>query len=235
MVGPAQREATVWALIAGSAAVMFGGSVLFGGGSDGSATDALVIDGLSFPPSMKMAGTQQLVTGGGTRTKYGVAKVYAVALYLDESGGKSALSKFATGSAPTKNAKFYKALIDGPFARTLHLQFHRSVASDAMVTALDEAMSKRLPADALAKFRAAFLKALPAGNLAKGANVYFMCKGNTMAIGEGSPSAASTLTTKGVCTALFDVYFGKSPVSVPAKEGVAAGFAKRGFYLAALK
>ena len=36
--------------------------------------------------------------------------------------------------------------------------------------------------------------------------------------------------SKGVCAALFDVYYGKSPVSPAAKEGVAVGFAKR-FYL----
>ena len=59
-----------------------------------------------------MGGVAQTLTGGGTRTKYGVAKVYALALYIDSAGGASSLSKFA-GAAPTKEPKFYSALIDG--------------------------------------------------------------------------------------------------------------------------
>ena len=39
------------------------------------------IDGIAFPAAIKMGGVQQQLTGGGTRTKYGVAKVYALALY----------------------------------------------------------------------------------------------------------------------------------------------------------
>ena len=78
------------------------------GGSSGGTT----IDGLSFPAALKMGGVAQTLTGGGTRTKYGVAKVYALALYIDSAGGASSLSKFA-GAAPTKEPKFYSALIDG--------------------------------------------------------------------------------------------------------------------------
>ena len=51
----------------------------------------------------------QALTGGGTRTKCGVAKVYALALYIDSAGGASSLSKFA-GAAPTKEPKFTSAL-----------------------------------------------------------------------------------------------------------------------------
>ena len=36
---------------------------------------------------------------------------------------------------------------------------------------------------------------------------------------------------KGVCSALFDVYYGKQPVSPAAKDGAALGFASRGLYL----
>ena len=50
------------------------------GGSSGGTT----IAGLSFPAALKMGGVAQTLTGGGTRTKYGVAKVYALALYIDD-------------------------------------------------------------------------------------------------------------------------------------------------------
>jgi hypothetical protein len=135
------------------------------------------IDGLAFPPAIKIGGHLQQLTGGGTRTKYGVAKVYAVALYLDSTAASKSLGSFAGPSAPKKQPKFYQALIDGPFARTLYLQFHRSVAADAMVNALDEALAKRLSAAVLEKFRNGFLAAIPSSSLAKGAHVYFMCKG----------------------------------------------------------
>ena len=72
----------------------------------------------------------------------------------------SSLKKFAGGAAPTKQPKFYAALIDGTFARTLALQFHRSVPSKAMVGALDEAMAKRLPAVTVSKSRDVMLRAL---------------------------------------------------------------------------
>ena len=43
-------------------------------------------------------------------------------------------------------------------------------------TALDEALSKRLGADVLAKFRSTFLSALSSDSLKKGTKIYFGCK-----------------------------------------------------------
>ena len=218
------QNSTLFALLVALVAAYF----MFGG-SSGAGGDGTVIDGLSFPASLRMGYVDQQLTGGGTRTKYGVAKVYAVALYIDAAGAASSLKKFAGKAAP-KQPKFYAALIDGTFARTLALQFHRSVSSDAMIGALDEAMAKRLPADTVTKFREALLKALGTGAIAKGAQIYFMCKASTLSIGSGSPSASVSLKAKGVCPALFDTYYGKSPVSPAAKEGAAVGFASRGLY-----
>ena len=221
------QNSTWWALLV--AAVV---AYVFYGRAGASSGDGTTIDGLSFEASVKMGGVSQQLTGGGTRTKYGVAKVYAVALYLDAAGGESALKKFGGKSASSLKgqAAFYSALIDGAFARTLALKFHRSVSSDAMVNALDEAMAKRLPSEATRKFRESLFKALGAGAIAKGAEVYFMCRAGTLMIGSGAPSAGATLREKGVCSALFDVYYGKQPVSAAAKEGAASGFASRGFF-----
>ena len=105
----------------------------------------------------------------------------------------------------------------------------RLVVADMDGTLLDDA--HQLSAGTLAKFRAAFLSALSSDSLAKGTQIYFGCKGESLSIGEGSPSARATLKEKGVCSALFDTYFGKSPVSPAAKDGVAAGFASRRFYM----
>ena len=96
----------------------------------GPSTDtggAITIDGASFPSELKMSGISQQLTGGGTRTKYGVAKVYAVALYVDTAAAASSLKKFASPK-PTKDQKFFQALVDGTYSRTLFLQMLRGVA-----------------------------------------------------------------------------------------------------------
>lgn len=190
--------------------------------------DTVVIDGFAFPESLKMAGVAQQVTGGGTRIKYGVAKVYAAALYIDAAAAAGSLRSFAA-TEPPKTPKFFQTIVDGVFSKTLYLQFHRSVSAEAMVEALNEAMNKRLPPASVAKFAAAVYKAIPA-SIAKGDQLFFMCKSSSLMIGAGKAFASVTLREKGVCAALFDVYYGKAPVAPAAKEGAAAGFAKR-FYL----
>ena len=78
----------------------------------------------------------------------------------------------------------------------------------------------------------ALLKALSSESIERGAQLFFQCKGGTLVISKGSYNAAasSTLREKGICSALFDVYYGKTPVSPAAKEGAAVGFATRRFY-----
>ena len=100
----------------------------YSGDSAAAAGGGIIIDGAVFPPSLERGGGA--LVGGGTRTKYGVAKVYAVALYIDSAGAAGSLRRFAADSKPPKNSKFYQALIDGTFTKTLYLQMLRSVASD---------------------------------------------------------------------------------------------------------
>jgi len=197
--------------------------------SSGAAADGgTSIDGAFFPPELKMGGVRQQLTGGGTRTKYGVAKVYAVAAYLDAAGASSSLKKFS--GKPKPPAAFYDALAKGTFAKTLYLQFHRAVPAPTVAEALAESLTKRLPPGTVEKFRAALLSVCGA-EVAKGAKLYFMCKGETLSLGSGSPSVGATVKEKGTCAALFDVYVGKTPISPAAKDGIGAGFGQR-LYLA---
>lgn len=223
---PPPQSATFWAAAGLIASLLVGYAQHYFFATP--AGDGIVIDGRAFPPTVTVGGITQQLTGGGTRVKYGVAKVYAVALYLDRNGAASSLKRFAGGAAPTKQSKFYDALINGGFARTLHIKMHRPVAADAMVSALNEALSKRLSTTVVDKFRAAFLGALPSDSLARGDALSLMCKGNALHIAAGGTK--QTVREKGLCSALFDVYFGKSPVSPAAKEGVATGFASRKLY-----
>ena len=59
---------------------------------------------------------------------------------------------------------------------------------------------------------------------------FLLCACASLLRARSSPSAGANIKDKAVCPAFFDVYFGKSPVSPAAKDGVAAGFARRGFY-----
>jgi len=137
----------------------------FAGGEEG---EGLVIDGIAFPSEVQMGGVRQQVTGGGTRTKYGVAKVYAAALYLDSRGAASTLKQYA-GKTPTKPA-FFDSVIKGQFAKTLFLQFHRSVESNAVASALSDSLSSRLSKAGVGRFSDALLAVLP-GDVAKGTNM----------------------------------------------------------------
>lgn len=197
----------------------------FSGATEGKTAegDGIFIDGAQFPAELKMGGVVQQLTGGGTRTKYNVAKVYAVALYLDSRGAASSLKQFA-GKKPA--VSLYTSLVKGNFAKTLYLQFHRSVTAETVAQALSESLSKRLPEAVVEKFKAALLTVCPA-EVARGTKLFFMCKGEALMMGAGSADVRSTLKEKGACSALFDVYLGKAPISPAAKEGIGAGFAQR--------
>ena len=97
------------------------------------------IDGLSYPSSIKMGGARQELIGGGTRIKYGVAKVYAIGFYmaLDHASGTLRDFQGLPPSALMKRAGFFDRVKGGRFAKSLLLKFHRSVTGDAIVEARD--------------------------------------------------------------------------------------------------
>ena len=95
--------------------------------------DASTIDGISFPATVRLSGTTLKLCGGGTRLKFNVVKVYAAGLYADAGS----LAPFAGKpvSELSKSASFYESLVTGKFAKTLLLQFHRSVGADTSESA----------------------------------------------------------------------------------------------------
>ena len=188
------------------------------------------IDGLQFPSTVKMAGSSQTLAGGGTRIKFGVVKVYAVGVYLDAAGSKTALKSYygMESSVLLSKSGFVRAIVDGKFGKTLLMKFHRSVSSGTIADALRDSMAPRLSAAVLAKFRSMLATVLSASSdLPKGSELYFSCRGDTLHLASGTPKGAATLAEKTVCTALFDVYLGTAPVSPAAKEGFVQGFAER--------
>jgi len=197
-------------------------------GDSSDTMSGLTIDGIKFPPSIKMGGPQLQLVGGGTRLKYNVAKVYAAAVYMHKSGSASAMKQFRDVPSPAlrKKADFYRSLVAGRFGKALVLIFHRSVAAATVVEALRDSLASRLSRSSLATFREHLLSAL-GSQVPKGSQLYFSCRADTMHFALDSPQRAAPLNDKTLCSALFDVYLGSSPVSPAIKEGVADGFAAR--------
>eukprot|EP00965_Chrysotila_dentata_P193814 6175983-Pleurochrysis_carterae.AAC.2 len=208
-------------------------------GDSSDTMSGLTIDGIKFPPSIKMGGPQLQLVGGGTRLKYNVAKVhltfsiqlptvYAAAVYMHKSGSASAMKQFRDVPSPAlrKKADFYRSLVAGRFGKALVLIFHRSVAAATVVEALRDSLASRLSRSSLATFREHLLSAL-GSQVPKGSQLYFSCRADTMHFALDSPQRAAPLKDKTLCSALFDVYLGSSPVSPAIKEGVADGFAAR--------
>ena len=183
------------------------------------------IDGQPFPDWIKSGGATHQLTGGGTRYKYGVAKVYAVGLYIDDGAATGALRKFAgeDGTTLEKKQVFYDAMIAGKFGKTLLLQFHRSVGGEKVAEALKDSLFDKLDAATLAKFKDTLFGVI-SGGVAKGTKLYFECGGGDVGISVDSLKAAAWAPAA-VCDALLRTYYGKAPVSAQAKEGMAHGFA----------
>jgi len=187
------------------------------------------IDGIPFADTISMAGSSMQFSGGGTRFKFGVAKVYALALYVDTRAAASALKPYAgvKASKLQKDESFYGKIVNGRFPRSMLLTFHRTVDADAIANALRDALSKKLPAKVVSDFQAALGK-VTGNSIAVGSTLSFTCAGDVLSIGTGEKAPATAkLSQKQVCPALFSVWLGKPPVSPQTKDGIAAGFSQR--------
>ena len=183
------------------------------------------IDGQQFPDWIKSGGSTRQLTGGGTRYKYGVAKVYALGLYIDEGTTTGALAKFAgkEGKQLAADQKFHDAVIQGKFGKTMLLQFHRAVGGEKVAEALKDSLSDKLDAKTLEAFKDKLFGVISNG-VNKGTKLYFECSGGDVGISVDSLKAQAKAPAT-VCDALLKTYYGKAPVSAQAKEGMAHGFA----------
>lgn len=193
---------------------------------DGATVD---IDGLPYPTSLQLPGqkTPQLLTGGGTRYKFNLVKVYAVGLYITEEAVKEApLKAFLGTSADQLGPGFGAAMAVLPRTQpaTLVLQFHRSVDVATLASAIKDSLASRLSADALETFHTTLAGALAESGVPAGLELTFACSPGEIAIGAGSTKDMVELKDPDVCPALFDLYYGPDPISPQVKDGMAAGF-----------
>ena len=203
---------------------------LFSSSSSSSSSLSSLIDGMDFPDTIKINGATQSLVGGGTRTKWSF-KVYTVGIYSEVKIVQSLKKKY---NEPMNNNgdKVNKMLTrdfseSGGGAKTLLLQFRREVSAPDMVEALSDALVTKIGKDKSTKFSQFILNMAP-DRLTKGTNFYISCKGEKLLSSlnnNNSKESSSSISIKGLCTAIFDVYLGNNPVSQAAKDGFEQGFA----------
>lgn len=103
------------------------------------------------------------------------------------------------------------------------LRFHREVAASDIADALGDALINKVGKGTSNKFSTFVLDMVGGDKLTKGSDLYITCKGEKLHSTTGTD--AKTISIKGLCSAIFDVYLGDSPVSQQAKEGFEQGFA----------
>ena len=124
-----------------------------------------------------------------------------MALYID-SAGVSRPEQVRYRHAAHQGRQVLQGAVTARWRARSTLKFHRSVSSEAMVGAPDEAMSAAAGGD-----RRQVPRRLLQGPLLRQrqGRRRLLHAGSTLSIGEGAPYAASTLSAGGVCGALFDV------------------------------
>ncbi|KAK4255995.1 hypothetical protein QN277_008918 [Acacia crassicarpa] len=192
-----------------------------------------------FQTSLSLPGCSNslMLFGTGYREKVfaiiGV-KVYAAGLYLNQSI-TSQLNAWQGQPVDViqGNSSLFKTIYQSPSEKSLQIILVRDVDGKTFWDALDEAISPRIKAPtpeddaALSTFRSVFQNR----SLKKGTVIFLTwldpSKLLVFVSFQGLPSAEdATIESVNVASALFDVFFGDSPVSPTLKASVADGVSK---------
>jgi len=188
----------------------------------------LTVDGVVMPSKIKTAGRQQDFIGGGMRMKWGV-KVYVVGIYSDPKVMTLLKKKYA-GLDAKSLMDSYSANLANDFAtnksvRTVLLRFQRGVAASDISYALGEALKPKVGSKTSDEFQQFILRMVNSDRLEKGSDIYITCTGEKLSASLGEGGNSSSISIKGLCPAVFDVYLGDKAVSPQAKKGFAEGAA----------
>ncbi|CAI0440839.1 unnamed protein product [Linum tenue] len=193
---------------------------------------------VKFPTSLNVPGCSSSslsLLGTGYREKVfaiiGV-KVYAAGLYVDQSIFTILTAcKDQSAAEIEANSSLFTSIFLDASEKALRIVLVRDVDGKTFWDALDEAISPRIkaPAEAdkpaLAKLRATFENR----PLNKGTVLFLTWLGpskmHVCVEGDASSGADATIESMNVAAALFDVFFGDSPVSPSLKMSVATGLA----------
>jgi hypothetical protein len=221
-----KATAVVVAVFAILTAIILGPDAFLGndvGVIGGSGAD-LTVDGVVMPSNIKTSGTEQNLIGGGMRMKWGV-KVYVVGIYSDLKVMSSLKKKYSGFQAKDSNlSDLATDFATSKAARTVLLRFQRGVAASDISDALGEALKPKIGTKT-DEFKQFILDMVGSERLEKGSDIYITCKGEKLTASLTGGKDSSSISIKGLCPAIFEVYLGDKPVSPQAKKGFAEGVA----------
>lgn len=220
------RVAAIGVVAAIVAAIMMGPNAFLGGGDVGiDGNSNLTVDGVVMPSKIMTSGTQQNWIGGGMRMKWGF-KVYVVGIYSEPKVMASLKKKYSGFDAKDDSnlSDLTTEFASSKAARTVLLRFQRGVAASDISDALGEALKPKM-GKASDEFQQFILDMVGSGRLEKGSDMYITCKGEKLSASLTGGKDSSSISLKGLCRAIFEVYLGDKPVSPQAKTGFAEGVA----------
>jgi len=179
--------------------------------------------GVAFPVAMSAAdGNSHVLLGTGLRTRTVLnVKVYAFGLYADQATARTALASWngRDAAALAADATLYERLLRGDIPMSLRLVMTRNVSGEQMAEAFDGALRPRVTGqgngdEALNTFRTFF----SLDRLTSGAVLEFTCTPSGMLHTSVSGERKATIESRPLCSALFDVYLGRNPISAAGKR-----------------
>lgn len=221
------------AACASVSAIALGGALAFGGGgfsgahaeaASGSGAAQIVesATGISFPLHMGSL----TATGAGCRYKYGFAKVYAVALFVDAHAAKK------TGASPDDTLA---AVLAGGIPSAVSIKLARSVGSRDLSDALSDAIAQRIKARAerdsadagadlaaLAALGTALTTTPLGATLPLGTEIIFTRKTGGLEVFVNGKSTG-VFSSPRLEWAFYDTYLGDAPVVPAARAAFKAG------------
>lgn len=223
------RVASVGVTIAVIVALIMGPNGGFlgrSGGGDVSSAD-LLVEGVSMPSKVTATGTQQDFIGGGMRMKWGF-KVYVVGFYSDRKLLTSLKKKYAGLDATSllESSNLTTDFASSKAARTVLLRFQRGVAASDISDALGEALKPKVGSKTSDEFQQFILDMVRSDRLEKASDIYITCKGDKLSASLTGGKPSNSISIKGLCPAIFEVYLGDKAVSPQAKKGFAEGVAE---------
>ncbi|MDP6942073.1 MAG: chalcone isomerase family protein [Planctomycetota bacterium] len=184
--------------------------------------------------------TSQTLLGVGVRDKTFLrVKVYALGLYVDPVGAAKALDKWQETSVKKmqKDNKFYDALLNGKFSKTMRWVFVRDVDGEDIAEAFEDSLEPRLKTlaknekgkkgsearAAAAKTGLKTLKSWFTEEIEDGQELVFAWHPGGKLIVQLEGKLIGELTSEHVSTALFDTAIGEDTVAEDAREDFPTG------------
>lgn len=185
---------------------------------------------LPFAEAITEGGTSYALAGVGVREKFGF-DVYAVGLYLEKGTGAAA-AKAAVGGkvddAARQNMKLFNAILDGKFAKVVHLKMARSVGGPKIKDGFIDSLSKNLDvngADVKADVEK-LTKYLESAEATKGSEYKFTFGADGSLAAKG-PGGAFTVTNAKLARGFLGNWIGQNPITTKLRANLAAELAKQ--------